>query len=151
MTSYVARDWNVRWTYECRHRIIESFRGDKSYSLCQVCSPLCPGSIPGCARSLLKSITLCEGVRDNGHLRDLNTFIDWFGSHDPFDGNVPQLRSVSSGLAASESDGIKCDETEKVVSEIQGSFDSVSVRNATVQETSDCAHPEFFVEAGVKV
>ena len=75
-------------------------------------------------------------------LRDMNKFIDWFGSHDPFDGDVPQLRSLSSGLAASESDGIKCDETEKVVSEIQGSFDSVSVRNATIKETSDGAHPE---------
>ena len=58
-------------------------------------------------------------------LRDMNTCIDWFDSHDPFDGNVPQVRSVSSGLAASEDDGIKCDETEKVVSEIQGSFESV--------------------------
>ena len=58
-------------------------------------------------------------------LRDMNTCIDWFDSHDPFDGNVPQVRSVSSGLAASEGDGIKCDEMEKVVSEIQGSFESV--------------------------
>ena len=58
-------------------------------------------------------------------LRDMNTCIDWFDSHDPFDGNVPQVRSISSGLAASEGDGIKCDETEKVVSEIQGSFESV--------------------------
>ena len=55
----------------------------------------------------------------------MNTCIDWFDSHDPFDGNVPQVRSVSSGLAASEGDGIKCDETEKVVSEIQVSFESV--------------------------
>ena len=75
-------------------------------------------------------------------LRDLNKFIDWFGSHDPFDVNVPQFSSLSSGLAASEGNGIKCDETEKVVSEIQGSFDSVSVRNATIKETSDGAHPE---------
>ena len=75
-------------------------------------------------------------------LRDLNKFIDWFGPHDPFDGNVPQLGSLSSWLAASEGDGIKCDEMEKVVSVIQGSFDSVSVRNATIKETSDGAHPE---------
>ena len=66
-------------------------------------------------------------------LRDMNTFINWFGSHDQFDGNVPQLRSLSSGLAASEGDGIKCDETERVVSEIQGSFENVSVRNATIK------------------
>ncbi len=75
-------------------------------------------------------------------LRDMNKCIDWFGSHDPFDGNVPQVRAVSSGLAASEGDGIKCDETEKVVSEIQGSFESVSLRNATIKAISDGAHPE---------
>ena len=75
-------------------------------------------------------------------LRDMNTCIDWFDSHDPFDGNVLQVRSVSSGLAASEGDGIKCDETEKVVSEIQVSFESVYVRNATIKEMSDGAHPE---------
>ena len=75
-------------------------------------------------------------------LRDMNTCIDWFDSHDPFDGSVPQVRSVSSGLAATEGDGITCDETEKVVSEIQGSFESVYVRNATIKETSDGAHPE---------
>ena len=72
----------------------------------------------------------------------MNTCIDWFGSHDPFDGNLPQLRSLSSRLAASEGDDIKCDETEKVVSEIQESFDSVSFRNATIKETSDDAQPE---------
>ena len=75
-------------------------------------------------------------------LRDMNKCIDWFGSRDQFDGNAPQLRSLSSGLAAIEGDGINCDEKEKVVSEIQGSFDIVSVRNTTIKETSDGAHPE---------
>ena len=41
---------NVRWTSESRHRIIESFRSDMSYSLCQVCSPLCPGNAQVCLR-----------------------------------------------------------------------------------------------------
>ena len=63
----------------------------------------------------------------------MNKFLEWFGSHDPFDGNVPQLRSLASGLASSEGDGINCDETEKVGSEIQRSLDSVSVRNATIK------------------
>ena len=63
----------------------------------------------------------------------MNKFIDWFRSHDPFDGNVPQLRSLASGLASSEGDGINCDETEKVGSEIQRSLDSVSFRNATIK------------------
>ena len=40
-------------------------------------------------------------------LRDMNKFIDWFGSHDPFDGNVPQLFSLSSRLVACEGDDIK--------------------------------------------
>ena len=66
-------------------------------------------------------------------MRDMNKFLDWFRSHDPFDGNDPQLRSLASGLASSESDGIICDETEKVGSEIQRSLDSVSVRNATIK------------------
>ena len=72
----------------------------------------------------------------------MNKFIDWFGSHGPFDGNVPRLRYLSSGLAAGEGDGIECDETEKVVSEIERSIESVSVRNATIKETSDGAHSE---------
>ena len=71
-------------------------------------------------------------ARHLNDLRDLIKLVDWFGSRDPFDGNVSELRSLSSGLAASEGDGIKCDETEKVVSEIQGSVDSVPVRNATI-------------------
>ena len=63
----------------------------------------------------------------------MNKFLDWFRSHDPFDGNVPQLRSLASGLASSEGDGISFDETEKVGSEIQRSLDSASVRNATIK------------------
>ena len=35
-------------------------------------------------------------------LRDMNKCIDLFGSHDPFDGNVPQIRSLSIGFASSE-------------------------------------------------
>ena len=58
----------------------------------------------------------------------MNKFLDWFRSHDPFDGNVPKLRSLASGLASSECDGVKCDETEKVGSEIQRSLDSVPVK-----------------------
>ena len=70
----------------------------------------------------------------------MNKFLDWFRSHDPFDGNVPQLRSLASGLASSEGDGINCDETEKVGSEIQRSLDSVSVKKGNHKEASDGAH-----------
>ena len=68
----------------------------------------------------------------------MNTFNDWFRSHDPFDGIGPQLLSLASGMAASESD-----ETGTVGSEIQGSLDSVSCRKCNHdKEASDEAHPE---------
>ena len=39
-------------------------------------------------------------------LKDMNKCLDWFRLHDPSDGNVPQLPSLSSGLASSEGYGI---------------------------------------------
>ena len=69
-----------------------------------------------------------EAMRQHD-LRGMNKLLDWFRSHDLFDGNVPQLRSLASGLASNEGNGIKCDETEKVGSDIQRSL----VRNATIK------------------
>ena len=51
---------NLRWTYECRHRIIESFRSDMSYSLCQVCSTLYPGNAQASFNSSLAAPEVCE-------------------------------------------------------------------------------------------
>ena len=61
-TSYVARDWNMRWTYECHHRIIESFRSDMSYSLCQVWSTLYPGNEQASFNSSLAAPEVCWRV-----------------------------------------------------------------------------------------
>ena len=72
-------------------------------------------------------------VRRLHDLRDMNKCFDWFHSHDPFDGNVSQLRSLSSRLAASMGHGINCDETETAGSDIQRSLDSVYVRHATIR------------------
>ena len=66
-------------------------------------------------------------------LRDMNKCNDWFRSHDPFDGNVSQLRSLSIILAANEEHGITCDEPERVGSDIRRSIDSVHVRHATMK------------------
>ena len=84
----------------------------------------------------------------------MNKFLDWFRSHDPFDGNVPQLRSprlrsLASGFASSEGDGINCDETDKVGSDIQRSLDSVSVRNATIKRRQ-MVHTLNVLKPGVK-
>ena len=67
-----------------------------------------------------------------------------------FDGNVPQLLSLANWLASSEGDGINCDETEKVGSEIQRSLDSVSVRNATIKRRQ-MVHTLNELTPGVKV
>ena len=80
----------------------------------------------------------------------MNTFIYWFRSHDPFYGNVPHLRSLASGFASSEGDGINCDETEKVGSEIQRSLDNVSVRNAATKRRQ-MVHTLYELKPGVRV
>ena len=223
--SYLRETGNVRWTYECRHRIIESFRSDMSYSLCQVCSTLYPGNAQASFNSSLAAPEVCWKVSQcakdwetMGEIVDRHS--DWASSdkvsekpwwsykrqrhdwkcaatvivqhtslaaiHDAMTslagkhhiptysacavrrGNAIALLARPEQMyrlvwftwsmwwqctAASFSIqrvGSKCDETEKVVSEIQERFDSVSVRNATIKETSDGAHPEW-VEAGVKV
>ena len=51
-------------------------------------------------------------ARRERDLRDLEKIMRCFQKHDPFDSSFPQLRSLASGLAASESDGIHCDESE---------------------------------------
>ena len=80
----------------------------------------------------------------------MNKFLDWFRSHDPFDGNVPQLRSPASGLASSGDDGINCDETQKLGSDIQRSLESVYVRNATIKRRQ-MVHTLNELKPGIKV
>ena len=53
---------NVGWTSECCHRITESFRSDMSYSLYQVCSPLCPGNAQASVNSSLASPEVCRRI-----------------------------------------------------------------------------------------
>ena len=90
-------------------------------------------SLTGKHHTTSHSIVEFGEARRQHDLRDMNKFLDGFRSHDPFHGNVAQLRSLTSGLASSEGDGINCDETENVGSKIQRSLDSVSVRNATTK------------------
>ena len=69
-------------------------------------------------------------------------------------GNVPPLRSLASGLAASENDGINCDVTGKVGSDIQGSLNIVSVRQVTMIKRHQMVHTLQWMnelKPGVKV
>ena len=45
---------------------------------------------------------------------DINKMITWLQNHNPFDDTDPSLRSLSSGQASNEKDGINCDIAEDV-------------------------------------
>ena len=76
--------------------------------------------------------------------------MEWFVVHDPFDGTVPQLRSLASGLTAREGDGINCDDTEKVGEAIQRSMDGKSVSEATMKR-SLAIHTLDDIRPGIKI
>ena len=47
--------------------------------------------------------------RDND---DLVKIRSWIESHNPFDESEPVLRSIATGITATEGDGINCDDAE---------------------------------------
>ena len=59
----------------------------------------------------------------------------WLAQHNPFDIQSPELRSLSSGLTASDGDGVNCDEVEEVVSLLQGKLDDVKYHEASIKRT----------------
>ena len=70
-------------------------------------------------------------ARREHDVKDMNKILDWFHTHDPFDRTRPQLRSLASGLAAS--DRINCDETELFEYEIQKGLDNHSFGAANLR------------------
>lgn len=69
-------------------------------------------SLSGKERNIIPQRVGFKATRREQDIRNMNQILEWFHSHDLFDKALPQLRSLSGGLAASEGDGIKCDETE---------------------------------------
>ena len=63
-------------------------------------------------------------VRREHDMRDKNKTLDWLHTPGPFDRTQPQLRSLASCLAASDS--INCDETDLVGYEIEKGLDNHS-------------------------
>ena len=74
-------------------------------------------------------------TRCNRDVGDLNTILKWLAQHNPFDIQRPELRSLSSGLTASDGDGFNCDEVEEVVSLLQGKLDDVKYHEASIKRT----------------
>ena len=58
----------------------------------------------------------------------------WIENHNPFDDNEPLLRSIETGLMATEGDGINRDEAEKIGQAIQGQLDGISITEATIKK-----------------
>ena len=52
---------------------------------------------------------------------------------DPFDCSSNDLRSLSTGLSATDDDGISCDRAEEIGLEIQKTLDEVNVADATIK------------------
>ena len=57
--------------------------------------------------------------------RDLAKLKDWLAKNNPFNEEEPFLKSISTGLTATEYDKINCDEAEKVGKSIQRQLDEV--------------------------
>ena len=60
--------------------------------------------------------------RRNRDLSDLLSLCRWLDQFDPFETGDARLRSLSTGLAASENDEINCDEAESIGQSIQRSL-----------------------------
>ena len=69
-------------------------------------------------------------TRDN---KDLSTFISWFQSHNPFNSDAEGLRSLSSGITASNVDNVNCDDCESVGEKIQRKLDGVSFDQCSIK------------------
>ena len=59
--------------------------------------------------------------------QDLVKIQEWFDQHEPFHTNEGKLQSLSSGLTATDSDGINPDKTEKVGMKIHMQLDGLNV------------------------
>ena len=73
--------------------------------------------------------------RSNRDFSDLSKIQEWFDQHEPFDLNEERLRSLSTGLTATEGDGVNCDKTEEVGAKIQKQLNNVSVIEASVKRS----------------
>ena len=71
--------------------------------------------------------------RSRRDFKDLSNIQEWFNDHEPFDLNEQRLRSLSTGLTATEGDGVNCDKTEQVGEKIQKQLDNVTITEASIK------------------
>lgn len=92
-------------------------------------------------------LTASRRQRDMADMEKLDA---WFQTHDPFDPDIPTLRSLSTGLTAGESDNINCDDAEVVGQMIQKKLDGVCFEVATIRRSDQVRILEC-LQVGVKV
>ena len=73
--------------------------------------------------------------RSNRDFRDLSKIQEWFNHHEPFNLNECKLCSLSSGLTATDGDGINCHNAEEVGRKVQKHLDNISVLEALIKKS----------------
>jgi hypothetical protein len=61
---------------------------------------------------------------------DLQKRAEWCEDPDPFNHDIPSLRSLSTGITATDEDGVNCDEVADIGRRIQPSLDGVLYTSA---------------------
>ena len=67
---------------------------------------------------------------------DLQKVLEWFASHNPFDVLDSRLRSIGTGVVASDADKITCDTAEEVGHSIMVSMDNKPFVNVVMKNAS---------------
>ena len=78
--------------------------------------------------------------RDNA---DLQKVIGWFECHNPFDLHDHSLRSLSTGLTATEDNNLDCDEAELVGKTIQQSLNNLCLEDAKIKRNDQVKTFEY--------
>lgn len=96
--------------------------------------------------SSLLTLTDMDGSRYNSHhelgatrirrdCSDVLKVVHWFEEHNPFAEDDGKLRSLASGVAASDSDNINCDEAEMVGRKAMLKFDDLAFSEAVLRKS----------------
>ena len=84
-------------------------------------------SLTGLAHRTSEQHVELTSARRKRDFDDMAVVFNWVSQHNPFDSSQPELRSLSSGLTASDGDVINCDAVEEIGQSLQKKVDNVNV------------------------
>ena len=84
--------------------------------------------------------------------QDLGKIQSWFCQYEPFHHNQPKLcsKTLSSGLTASEGDGVNCDQKEQVGAKIHKQLGNVRVTDALIKRSDQVRFLDY-LQPGIPV